>query len=218
MMKEGKQSYRRATRALITERRARVAELYRCGHTQAKIAQQLDVSPFTISTDIGALIAEWKRKASIDIAAHFAIAAEKITRIEQEAWEAYRKSEQPRRSATAHRQVTPVVDEAGVPLRDGSGKPITVENSTSSATEDYPTTGEERFLARASWCVDEYIKLYGLAGRRIEKVEEQSNQPKTFEEFVAQEISKREAKQDNLATLKVARTAAPRDTKQIPLP
>ena len=164
-----------------------------------EIAKSLHCDPNTVCEDIHAMLAEWQKTAGINISAHIAIASEKIRLIEQEAWKAYRKSEAPHRTASAHKNITTVVDDEGSPRRYTNGQVITVENSASSATEDHPTTGEERFLARASWCVDAYIKLFGLAGQATKADKEKdANQPTTWVEMIAKEISEREAKMINI--------------------
>lgn len=74
------QSWRARKRAEIAERRAKVMQRYREGMTQPQIARELGTSQFLVSEDINAQIAEWKRQAQIDIAAHIAQELERINR------------------------------------------------------------------------------------------------------------------------------------------
>ena len=134
----------------------------------------------TVSEDLQALIAGWQRTAGINISAHIATEFEKINYIEVEAWAAYENSKKPRRSASA-RKVTSVVD----------GKPV--ESTVTAATEVYPVTGNEKFLARVAWCVDERIKLFGLAKGDLKDDEEKEKYPTTFTGWMALELRKREA-------------------------
>ena len=96
------------------------------------------------------------------------------------------------------------------------GEPV--ETTVSSATEVHPTTGDEKFLARAAWCVDERIKLFGLAKGDIKNDEEKEKYPTTFTGWMALELRKREAEKNNIVSLKAARLAAPHDAKPLPLP
>ena len=191
--------YRLQKKHEIAERRALVSAMYKEGKSMRDIAKSLHCDPNTVCEDIHAMLAEWQKTAGINISAHIAIASEKIRRIEEEAWEAYRRSEKPKRSAAAHKNITTVVDDDGTPKRYTNGQVITVENSTSSATEYYPNTGEERFLARAAWCVDAYMKLFGLAGQATKADKEKdANQPQTWVAMIAKEIAEREAKTINV--------------------
>ena len=205
-MEPNTQSYRAAKRTEIAERRAKVSELYRKnGWTVYRIARELGCSVATVSEDLQALIDGWKRTAAVNTLAHIATELEKINCIEVEAWSAYESSKKPRRSASA-RKVTSVVD----------GEPV--ETTVTAATEIYPVTGNEKFLARVAWCVDERIKLLGLAKGDIKDDEENEKYPTTFTGWMALEFRKREAEKNNIVTLKAARLAAPHDVKPLPLP
>lgn len=187
---EKARQFRRRTREAITERRAKVSDLYRQGLSQQKIAQTIGVDQGTISTDIHALIAEWGRTAGINISAHIATEFEKINKIEAESWAAYEASKGTKRWASASRRVMAVKGE--------DGTVIPFESTTASAREEHPATGDERFLARISWCVSERIKLFSLikAGQEEEKSKE--GHPTTWVQLIAREIAEREAKTINV--------------------
>ncbi len=190
-MKEGRQSYRRAHKVAIAERRARVAQMYLAGRTQLQIACELGLSTFTVSTDIGAMVAEWRRMAAVDTAAHIAVELERIREVEVQAWESFRKSRQPKEIRSA-------------------GKRSETNGDGSSSTAVTVTTihrpeGSPQFLSTVLRCIEQRVKLLGLDFH--ERLQEgRQTQPATLEEFVVAH-SKPDQNNNNGSTPKAARPA-----------
>lgn len=179
-MKQGKQSFRAAQRLYVAQRRAKIGELYLSGKTQSDIAQELDISTFTVSTDIGALKADWKQQACIDTAAHVAKLLAGYEDALRMALEAYEKSKQPRRIT-------------GVSKKEGADGVVT----TTSATEVERPEGDPRFLALAIKARDSIVKLLNLSSMsENEKDGSNGEHPRTISEWVAGIHKKREEKEE----------------------
>lgn len=199
-MRAGKQSYRRATRANIAERRSRVAELYRVGRTQAQIASELGLSTFTVSTDIGAQIAVWRKQATIDVHARIAAELESIDRAEAQAHAAYEKSCLPKKISAGSKRVDPT---------DGS----LISTMTTATVIERPE-GDVRFLDVLVKCRDQRCKLLGLYSGR--QAETESKCPETFAKFVAMHLNQ-QPNTGNGSTPKAARPATVElDPKRLP--
>src|SRR4051812_34799632 len=106
--KENRRKFREMQQQEIAERRAAVSERYRKGWKLERIAKDIRVDKSTVSRDIHALLAEWERIAGLNVSAHIATELERLNGLQAEAWESFRKSQQPRKVATARRTVTPV--------------------------------------------------------------------------------------------------------------
>jgi len=216
-MEPNTQSYRAAKRAEIAERRAKVSEHYRKnGWTVYRIAKELGCSVATVSEDMQALIAGWQRTASTNTAAHIVTELERINALEAEAWEALRISKQPKRLASARKSVTPVKNDDGTAVVNDAGQPVTIEESTATASEIHQPAGDPRWAVIINQCITRRMKLFGLEGGRGDEDDEKANKAKTFTDFVAAHLAEREATSNSLT--KAARMAALRDSKPLPLP
>ncbi len=82
-------------KAQIEYRRSRVSKLYLKGATQAEIARELDVAQATISGDLKAIRKEWKENRIHNVDELIAEEQKRIQQIEQAAWAALERSQQP---------------------------------------------------------------------------------------------------------------------------
>ena len=82
-------------KAQIEYRRSRVSKLYLKGATQAEIARELDVAQATISGDLKAIRTEWKENRIHNVDELIAEEQKRIQQIEQAAWAALERSQQP---------------------------------------------------------------------------------------------------------------------------
>jgi hypothetical protein len=175
-MKKGQQSYRAVIRAHIAERRSRVSHLYLTERmTQQPIAQALGCSISTVSEDLGALRAEWRRAAFSEVAEHIALELHKINQVEAEAHAAYERSRKPKRIASASKK------------EDASGT-----TTISSATQIERDEGDVRFLMLKAKCTEMRIRLLGLD--RHDTDNDAKNKPHmTLADFIAahQELEQR---------------------------
>ncbi len=77
------------------KRRQQVADLSLQGWTQSAIAEELDVSQPTVSTDLKAIQQEWLESASGDVEAARAKVLAELDLVQREAWAAWKRSQQP---------------------------------------------------------------------------------------------------------------------------
>ena len=130
-------------RAIIAERRHRVAALYLQGRTQWEIARTVQRSQGTICTDLKAIEAEWLRSAVMDVNARKARELAKVDRVEREAYRGWRRS-----LKNAEKTRKKAID-AG----DGQRK----EAETISEGQ----AGDPRFLQIVMSCIERRCKLLG---------------------------------------------------------
>lgn len=167
-MKRAQQNPKTARQFNIAERRAKVAALYLRGRTQSEIAAELGCSRFLVTKDIRALMADWQRRAEIDIAAHIAVELERINRLEARTWEAYEKSCLPKKTTSARRRTHRI-------------HPSLI--TTESARVVERPEGDPRFLMIIGKCCDLRCKLLGLYYR--DRVEEKTQPSTTYGGFGA---------------------------------
>ncbi len=89
----------RNRRLEIAQRRAKVADLYIRGWTQATIAIECGASQPTICDDLAKIRDEWRKSAIRDFDVLRERELQRIDRIEREAWAAWERSQQPVQSA-----------------------------------------------------------------------------------------------------------------------
>jgi transposase len=77
------------------KRRQQVAELSLQGWTQSAIAEKLDVSQPTVSTDLKAIQQEWLESAAQDVELARAQSLAELEMVKREAWKAWERSQQP---------------------------------------------------------------------------------------------------------------------------
>lgn len=89
----------RNRRLEIAQRRAKVADLYIKGWTQANIAIECGASQPTICDDLAKIRDEWRKSAIRDFDVLRERELQRIDRVEREAWAAWERSQQPVQSA-----------------------------------------------------------------------------------------------------------------------
>jgi hypothetical protein len=129
----------------ISDRRAKVAELYLRGVRQTQIAADLDVNQATISRDLAALRDEWLQSALVDLDQFKAKELAKIDELEREAWDAYRRSEGDFEKTVSNL----VTDEHG-------------ERKYNVRNFKFHAFGDPRYLQQIAWCIDKRCKILGL--------------------------------------------------------
>jgi hypothetical protein len=127
-------------RLQLMTRRKDVAQLYTQGYTQVKIAERLGVSQATISGDLKLVEKQWRADAVRDFDLCRQHELQKLSLIEQEAWQAWERSQKPLQSA----------DLAG----DESTRP-----TRKRIRNQY---GDPRFLALVNQCIATRRALLGL--------------------------------------------------------
>ena len=127
-------------RTELASRRKEVAQLHIQGYTQTKIAERLGVSQATISGDLKIIEKQWRADAVRDFDLCRQHELQKLALIEQEAWQAWERSQKPQQSA----------DLAG----DGSNRP-----NRKRIRNQY---GDPRFLALVNQCIATRRALLGL--------------------------------------------------------
>lgn len=198
--------WRKQQQDAIIARRADVADRYKQCWTLERIAKDLKVSIGTVSEDIHAILANLGRTAGLDVSARIALELDKINLLENEAWESLKTSRQPKFVSSASETHTPVKDDNGAIMLDGTGKPIVVIERRSSASEIKRPEGDPRFMMVINQCITRRMKLFGLDGGRDEE-DEKKNNAKTFTDFVAAHIEEQEARK--LATMKRVKALPP---------
>lgn len=142
-------------RLKIESRRTKVIALYCQGWTQQEIAEELDaeygVTQQQISLDIAAVQKEWttNRMETLDEAKARELA--KIDALEAQAWESFWKS-----CGTIVKKTMRLKGQT----KDADGKASGGDKEVSQV--EYESAGEERYLARVAWCIDERCKILGL--------------------------------------------------------
>lgn len=126
------------------QRRARVAELYVRGYRQSEIARELGVSQPTIHRDIKAVRAEWLTSSVRDFNEAKEEELKKLDALEQEAWDAWRRSQTERT-----RTVTEKTE------GDSSGR-IKAQQTKETGY------GDPRFLTVVQSCIDKRCKILGV--------------------------------------------------------
>jgi hypothetical protein len=127
-------------RVQLAARRREVAHLYTQGYTQMKIADRLGVSQATVSGDLKLVEKQWRADAVRDFDLCREHELQKLALIEQEAWQAWERSQKPQQSA----------DLAG----DDSSRP-----TKKRIRNQY---GDPRFLALVNQCIATRRALLGL--------------------------------------------------------
>lgn len=125
------------------ERRPRVAELYLMGWPQTRIAKELAVGQATVSRDLKAIQDEWAKSAIFDFNEAVGRELARIDNLERTYWEAWDNSKAGETIRTAQKS-------------DAKGQTHTVR------TKDR-AVGDKRFLEGVQWCIEQRIKLFGLA-------------------------------------------------------
>ena len=122
----------------IAKRQEIVADLYLQGTPQAVIGHQVDVSQSTVSSDLKAIKKQWRESAVRDFDTVREVELRKLDRIEREAWEAWRRSQNPLQTV--------------VLTTGGSDQKTTVRDQV----------GDPRFLEQVFKCVASRRAMLGL--------------------------------------------------------
>ncbi len=138
-------SRRAQERAVIAERRVRVAKMYLQGMTQAAIGKVLEVTQMTISNDLKALHEEWVVSANGPTNEMKARELAKIDMIEQECWSEWERSKKDRETHSAAKE----------------DSPITGQKSKTGLKRE-GQTADTAYIARIQWCIETRCKILGF--------------------------------------------------------
>src|SRR5579859_6601992 len=111
----------RPTRSQLCERRREVANLALKGWTQAAIARQMHLPPATVSRDLAAMRDVWREFPVYDFDKVRLEQLQKIDLVEAEAWAAWQRSQEQKRSAAITRGKTG--EQSRTSLQDQYGDP-----------------------------------------------------------------------------------------------
>ena len=126
--------------------RAKIAELLEDGYNQSEIGEKLGIPFQRVSHDVAAIRAMWEAKTVESFQRRQEFIFRKIQVIEQEAWEAWEKSKEPRMSKSVTQGDT--VNKQSIKKEERGGDP--------------------RYLQIAADCIDRYAKLFGVNVERVE--------------------------------------------------
>jgi len=135
--------------------RARIAEWYLKGKTQAWIATELSriyypdrapISQQQISLDMKAIIQGWKEVALKDVVELRQAELEKVNRMENEYWDAWERSCANKQTKAARKRL---------------GKDADAGNTVQSVTDE-SRDGNPAFMAGIQWCINKRCELLGL--------------------------------------------------------
>ena len=135
---------RRSIGQLIRDRR-RISDLYHQGWLQVDIADELEISPSTVSRDIKHLQKEWIESTLIDFDAAKAKELAKVDRLEREYWIAWVHSCEDAETIRQEGKKT----EAGI-------QPDKIVKTAKGQA------GDSRFLAGVQWCINKRCEILGL--------------------------------------------------------
>lgn len=130
----------RAKKVEVARRRETVADLYVQGWSQTQISREMGVAQPTICTDLKAIQQQWKESSIRDFDLLREREVRKLDRLEREAWEAWRRSQNPAQST--------VVSTSG----DAQRRQETVKEQT----------GDPRYLDVVNKCIAGRRALLGL--------------------------------------------------------
>lgn len=122
----------------------RIAELYVRGYTQQAIANEIGVSRSQIAYDLKTIRTRWQASTLRNFDAAKEEELSKLDAVEQEAWDAYRRSQKEKQKT-----VTEKVE------GDSSGR-------TKAQVTKETANGDPRFLAIIQTCIDRRCKILGI--------------------------------------------------------
>lgn len=157
--------------------RLKISELLLLNQTERQIAQAVGRSASTVHHHIVHLLREWRHAQAGNIDKWRARQLARIEAIERESWSAWEQSKQ-RKTVTQRMR--------GRAPRPRRGRRLRVNEETmvdvSRSTRVQESAGDERFLARLSWCVAERNLMLGLYGLNVE---ESPIEPPSADEYAA---------------------------------
>ena len=141
--------------AQIARDRKKIGELYLKGTLQADIAAKLSIDQSTVSRDIKALFAEWRKSALVDINEAKARELAKIDALELTYWAAWERSCEDAETET--RKTKGVIKR----YEDGDGQ-FVAERPAEVDKTSKGQAGDPRFLQGVQWCIERRCKILGV--------------------------------------------------------
>ena len=132
--------------------RMMIAEMYCRGVYQTQIARELDLARTTVTADLKVVRAIWRDRAVASFDQHVANELAKIDNLERTYWEAWEKSQRPRKSkekASSHIS------------RNEEGR-IGAQSESASTEVEPERDGNPNFLMGVERCIKQRIDLLGL--------------------------------------------------------
>lgn len=124
-----------------------IAARYLKGETQTAIAAAIGLTQQTVSNDLKTLQKRWQQSALIAIDERKGEELARIDQLEREYWQAWERSQQPTETQST-RMVT--------------GGILTGERNEASLRRE-GQTGDPRYLTGVQWCIEQRVKILGLA-------------------------------------------------------
>lgn len=162
----GRKNQLAAIERMKTEKkRHEIAELYVGGMTQRKIAEKVGLSLSAVGKHLAEIRRKWEQDVKEWMTTAKAEQLMKIDRLEEEAWDAWRRSREDAVTRTVetekhrHEPFQPDEDEEGIqeilPARLKTQKKKEV-------TQARGQVGDAKFLEVIQWCVEQRCKILGL--------------------------------------------------------
>jgi hypothetical protein len=162
----------------IEERRRKVAQMYLAGKSQFEIGKVVGVSQVTVSHDLTALREEWAADTAMNFSQRMAEELAKIDRLEEVAWEEYKRSREDAKVLVARTESAPErkkeredrtrLGRAGREAKASEpvgviGQPVPLMEFRRVVEErTVGRLGDPRYLDRVSWCIETRLKLFGM--------------------------------------------------------
>ena len=136
--------------------RKREAALYLKGYDQTEIAEELGITQGTVSRDLKALQEEWRKSTLVDVHEARTDVLAKIAVLYHTYWQGYKESKEEK--VTTFQEKTTA---RGANKKDPQ-KPIISDEKSKAAAKKEQRIGDPRFLAGVQWCIEQWIKIYGI--------------------------------------------------------
>lgn len=138
----------------VSARRQEVASMYLRGFRQTEIAEHFGVNQSVISRDLLRIRQEWIKSSVRDFDAMRAQELAKIDTLEQEYWNAWRRSQENAEVRTTKARSLPP------PKTDAATSAPSSELEVTDRSEGQ--SGDPRFLAGVQWCIERRCAILGL--------------------------------------------------------
>lgn len=134
----------REEKIAIAERRLHVSRRYSRGESQSEIARAFEVTQQTISNDLQAIQAEWRRESVLITEERKAKEVAKIDELERQAWQGWARSQEAAETTTEETQ--------------GEGEDARMKTQRTVKVQ----AGNPSFLEMAHKCIRQRLEISGL--------------------------------------------------------
>jgi len=138
----------RKKRFSIMERRFKAARLYSEGKRQFEIAEELGINAVTVSTDLEAVLNEWKFLAARTIDVMKSEKLLEINNLKRWCWDSFKRSIEERKKTMTK-------------IKTGESGEKDVKGIEQSNIKE-ELLGDPRYLAGVQWCIEKEIELLAI--------------------------------------------------------